>query len=60
MVQPRNIVFGTALSSIIGVGIAKLFALQDEHAFPIYKWDWAAGSTALAVPLAVTQVFDVT
>jgi CBS-domain-containing membrane protein len=58
MAQPRNIIIGMALSSIIGMAIAKLFALQTS-AFPNYTHDWAAAATTVAISLMVTQVFNI-
>ncbi|QSS55581.1 hypothetical protein I7I53_03499 [Histoplasma capsulatum var. duboisii H88] len=48
LAQPRNAFLGQIIASIIGVGIAKLFAL---HAYA-ESWFWLAGPVACAVAVA--------
>ena len=58
--QPRAIIVGITISSIIGVGMARLFALRvPPGTFPSnYENDWAAAATAGAVSLLVCQILE--
>ncbi|GHJ84845.1 hypothetical protein NliqN6_1247 [Naganishia liquefaciens] len=60
MAQPRNIVFSMPVSALIGMGVGKLFAMQDDTRFPSeYGKQWASSSTAVALSLLVTQELSV-
>ncbi|KAJ9115042.1 hypothetical protein QFC22_005370 [Naganishia vaughanmartiniae] len=48
------------VSALIGMGVGKLFAMQDDSLFPSeYGKQWASSSTAVALSLLVTQEFSV-
>jgi hypothetical protein len=48
------------VSALIGMGIGKLFAMQDDSLFPSeYGKQWASSSTAVALSLLVTQSLNV-
>jgi hypothetical protein len=48
------------VSALIGMGVGKLFAMQDDTRFPSeYGKQWASSSTAVALSLLVTQEFSV-
>lgn len=58
--QPRNIIIAMPVSALIGMGVGKLFAMQDNTRFPSeYDKQWASSSTAVALSLLVTQEFSV-
>ncbi|KAJ9104503.1 hypothetical protein QFC21_001999 [Naganishia friedmannii] len=58
--QPRNIVLSMPISAVIGMGVGKLFAMQDDSLFPSeYGKQWASSSTAVALSLLVTQEISV-
>lgn len=60
MAQPRNIAISMPVSALIGMGVGKLFAMQDNSLFPSeYGKQWASSSTAVALSLLVTQEFSV-
>lgn len=52
LAQPRNAVFGQLLSSLVGVGISKLFQLGPDFA----DTQWVAGALACAVASFVMGV----
>jgi CBS-domain-containing membrane protein len=49
LAQPRNAIFGQAISALVGVAICKLFLLSDN--FEHYRWAGGALACALATSL---------
>lgn len=49
LAQPRNAIFGQAISAIVGVAICKLFLLSDN--FEAHRWAGGALACALATSL---------
>ncbi|GAA5861057.1 hypothetical protein JCM3774_002177 [Rhodotorula dairenensis] len=59
--QPVNILVGNPLSAILGVCVAKLFALIPSFRVGgVYESNWEAASVSLALALAVMQLLEVT
>ncbi|GAA5898161.1 hypothetical protein JCM5296_002008 [Sporobolomyces johnsonii] len=61
LAQPRNLVFGNAISSVLGVAVAKLFLLKPGFQVGnVYGVNWAAAAVSLSLSLLVMQFFDIT
>ncbi|GAA5950369.1 hypothetical protein JCM21900_003707 [Sporobolomyces salmonicolor] len=61
LAQPRNVVFGNAISAVLGVAVAKLFCLKPGFQVgDLYGVNWAAAAVALSLSLLVMQFFDIT
>ncbi|KZO96306.1 hypothetical protein CALVIDRAFT_537475 [Calocera viscosa TUFC12733] len=60
--QPRCVILANTLCAIIGVGIAKLFALSGRLNLqePLEGGGWACPATALSVALAACQLLNLT
>ncbi|SNX85824.1 uncharacterized protein MEPE_04533 [Melanopsichium pennsylvanicum] len=60
LAQPKNILFGNTISSIIGVGMQKAFAHTNYDLDTVYGVDWAAAATSVAVAIFGMQILGFT
>lgn len=54
LAQPRNVFFGQVISSVVGIGIAKLFGLSEKGEAHY----WASGALSVAVSSVLMSIFN--